>query len=542
MGTKKKKGVQSEAISAEAPAPLAYEPRREEIHVERLVRSPLNPRTIRVAGDEAKIEELAASIARKGVLDDLLVRETADGFFEILAGDSRWRAAQRAMIEVPSRATVPCKVYPADLPDDEALEIAIESNDHRSDPHPLDQCAAFVRLRDEHHRTVEQIAARVGRTTQHVYDRLRLEQLGEHGRQALIDGRIALTVALILARIVSTDTQERVLNDLLRQYPDGVPIQAAREAAKMRLMVIASAPFDVGDPELVPAAGNCIACRKRSDAQVQLFGDLLEDGGEARCTDPECWDAKRQTSWERATAGAVEEGKRVADDKLQEKILSKTWGGLAAGYERLDDICHVGTGTKTWRQEIGSKRLAEIEVVVIRDRDGRAVDVARREDMLPLLPKAKPTKAAPEEVSEYEIVRRVVGALGLQLATKLRRELKISHALGRSLARVLLESASDVGGDDHIREVTTRLGAVQPDAVSENAVELLDRVAAWMERQSGPQALAVALEVLVRAKVRAPERGSAPELLGALKLDVRALRRDALKAAKAAAKKSGKRA
>jgi ParB/RepB/Spo0J family partition protein len=141
----------------------------------------LNPRT---TFDEADLDALAASIVDKGLLQPILVRPSAvrtDGRFRVVAGERRWRAAQRAML-----ATIPAIVR--DLNDAEALEVALIENIQRSDMHPLEEARAFRRVIDGH-KTADAtfteadgkklIAEKVKRTVRFVEDRLYLLKLPE---------------------------------------------------------------------------------------------------------------------------------------------------------------------------------------------------------------------------------------------------------------------------------------------------------------------------------------------------------------------------
>jgi ParB family chromosome partitioning protein len=117
--------------------------------------------------DAEELETLAASIRQKGILQPLLVREIAEGQFEIIAGERRWRAAQLAdLSEVP----VLVKVFS----DREALEIAIIENIQRKDLTPLEEARSYRRLIDEFDYTQDEMGQAVGKSRSHITNTLRL--------------------------------------------------------------------------------------------------------------------------------------------------------------------------------------------------------------------------------------------------------------------------------------------------------------------------------------------------------------------------------
>lgn len=131
---------------------------------------------------EAEIEELAASIRELGILQPLLVRAMDDppGGYEIIAGERRWRAAQRAQLhEVP--------VIERQLTDAEALEIALVENLQREDLSPIDEAEGYKRLADEFGHTQEDLARALGKSRSHVANMLRLLNLPRAVR-SLLDG------------------------------------------------------------------------------------------------------------------------------------------------------------------------------------------------------------------------------------------------------------------------------------------------------------------------------------------------------------------
>jgi ParB family chromosome partitioning protein len=136
--------------------------------------------------DEAELDALAQSIREKGIIQPLLVRPVAgeEAAFELIAGERRWRAAQRVgMHEVP--------VIVRPLADSEALEIALVENLQREDLSPLEEADAYRRLMDEFGRTQSGLAEAVGKSRSHVANTLRLLSLPASVRRALDDGDLS---------------------------------------------------------------------------------------------------------------------------------------------------------------------------------------------------------------------------------------------------------------------------------------------------------------------------------------------------------------
>jgi len=135
--------------------------------------------------DKDAIEELANSIAAKGMLQPILVRPMAGGFYEIVAGERRWRAAQRAQLH-----NVPVVIR--ELTDEEAAEIALIENVQRVDLNPVEEAAAYARLSDVYGRTQEQISKAVGKSRSHVANIMRLLNLPQKALDALSANHISM--------------------------------------------------------------------------------------------------------------------------------------------------------------------------------------------------------------------------------------------------------------------------------------------------------------------------------------------------------------
>jgi ParB family chromosome partitioning protein len=173
--------------------------------------------------DDAAIAELADSIKARGLLQPILVRPLGENRFEIVAGERRWRAAQKAGLhDVP--------VVIRELSDDAAAEIAIIENVQRVDLSPVEEARAYQRLMETHKRSQEEIAKAVGKSRSHIANLIRLLALPPRPLEALERGEITMGHArailpapnhdaaldLILKRGLSVREIERVVAEALR--------------------------------------------------------------------------------------------------------------------------------------------------------------------------------------------------------------------------------------------------------------------------------------------------------------------------------------
>jgi len=143
-----------------------------------------NPQQPRKHFDEAELNDLAASIRSHGVLQPILVRPIAGGKFEIVAGERRWRAAQKAGLH-----SIPAVIR--ELNEVEVLEIAIVENVQRMDLNPIEEAQGFQALIDRFGRTQQEIADAVGKSRPHIANMLRLLQLPDDLQEMVRDGRLS---------------------------------------------------------------------------------------------------------------------------------------------------------------------------------------------------------------------------------------------------------------------------------------------------------------------------------------------------------------
>ena len=159
-----------------------------------------NPRNPRRNFSEESLDELAASIKEKGVIQPLLARPLAGiaDAYEIIAGERRWRAAQRAGLH-----EVPIISFEAD--DRQALELAIIENVQRADLDPLEEAAGYERLGDEFLYTQADLAKVIGKSRSHVSNCLRLLKLPERTKALLREGKISAGHARVLLSVAEPD-------------------------------------------------------------------------------------------------------------------------------------------------------------------------------------------------------------------------------------------------------------------------------------------------------------------------------------------------
>ena len=139
------------------------------VPIELIRANPMNPRK-HFAEDD--LESLAQSLRDKGLLQPIVVRPSSTGGYEIVAGERRWRAAQRAAIhDVP--------VLIRELDDRETLEIALIENVQRADLNPLEEARAYKKLIDQYGYTQQQLASSIGKSRSHIANTLRLQTLPE---------------------------------------------------------------------------------------------------------------------------------------------------------------------------------------------------------------------------------------------------------------------------------------------------------------------------------------------------------------------------
>lgn len=352
----------------------------QDIDIALLQPSPTNPRK---RFDEAKLAELADSIKANGIMQPVLVRAwsrtppsgmtIADSLarFEIVAGERRWRAARLAGLPA-----LPAIVR--ELSDQQVEEMQVVENLQREDLHPIEEAEGYDNLMKHHGYSADDVAAKVGKSRAYVYARLKLADLCDSARKAFFEGAINPSTALLIARIPVAKLQSQAVKEITQPRSGGETMSvrdAAQHIQAYYMLRLSEARFPRDDASLVPSAGACAACPKRTGAQPVLFEDVAAD----TCTDPTCFDAKRRAHADILIREARERGQKVLEGKAAKEAMPYA-GRVTDQFVRLDEKCYdVPTGSKkatpTWRDALGG----EVETLIVRDpHTGDAVEVARR--------------------------------------------------------------------------------------------------------------------------------------------------------------------
>ena len=195
-----------------------------------------NPDQPRRTFDNQAMDDLTASIAEKGIIQPLIVREKAssNGKFEIVAGERRWRAAQRAQLhEVP--------VIVREFSDVEVLEVAIIENIQRSDLNAIDEAAGYKQLMEKFGRTQDEMGKALGKSRSHIANSVRLLTLPNSVQAFLADGRLSAGHARTLvghpnadalaAEVVKKGLSVREAEKLAKAAKDPKPKTTAKSAS-----------------------------------------------------------------------------------------------------------------------------------------------------------------------------------------------------------------------------------------------------------------------------------------------------------------------
>lgn len=447
----------------------------ERIALDELRESPFNPRT---RYDEKALQDLAETIRGVGVAQPLLVRKTSvEGLlawnkanperagdpppFEIVFGHRRYRAARLA-----GETHVPAIVR--DLTDAQSAQLQAIENVQRVNPDAIDEARGYLHYINVHKVSKEQLADEIGLSRSHVYARLKLLSLPEDIQAAVVSGEVALDVGLAIARLHTPKIQATALAALRRNHPD-LDDGGKRSVRRIKAFLhekytldLDEALFDTKDATLLEGADACTTCTKRSgnapeyedmanertEAEIEAANnaadpksdeDYLDSwsqpyhgkGGKNRCTDPECFDAKKRAHLAIEAAKLQAEGKTVIAGNKARAIVSAT-GEIKGGYVALKDLKSVIAAKnkkKASKVDAEYEQLPNVPTAVVQDpRGGRTIEVVKLADVKAAGVKVKEQLAGRGEPS-WVVEQRKREEQRKKLEPKAQQETRLNFAL-----------------------------------------------------------------------------------------------------------------
>ncbi len=427
----------------------------QDINLNRIQPSPDNPRK---HFDEAELEELTASIRERGVEIPIAVLPAAAfGNHTIIYGERRWRASQAA-----GKETIPALVL--DISDERADEMRFNENHQRRNLTPLEEAAWFQRRINVYGKTVADIAAHSGYSPKTIAKRLRLNSLPDFTKDALNNEALCLGSALAIARLDSPAEMEKVTRTFVTNTYLGCdhdPQKAARYIEREYFTRLAKAPFNVKDVTLIPEAGSCLACPKRTGNQSELFDDVKESD---TCLDRKCYDNKCAAQLQRDLDKAEAKGLKILDAQEVKKIAPHGFVSAALnGYVALDQKPYQDNKDRTWKQLLGKD--APVPVVAVIGGEIKhlipkieAVEIVKRVHNLKVeLPKTERERNVAEKnvhKMRQTVMKETIVALGAWALAHFRERLTEQTPLGfwSLLATMAVKNLRN-GGQDYLSKV-----------------------------------------------------------------------------------------
>ena len=372
----------------EAPAPPAAVDRKQTfqfVAIARLRESKWNPRRTFADGP---LKDLTESIRSKGIIVPLLVR-TSGKSLEIIAGARRFRAAKLAGLE-----EVP--VIIRDLSDEQVLEAMVIENLQRADLHPLDEAEGYQRLHTEFKHSIDDIAARVGKSKAYVYARLKLCELTKDAKKAFAEDRITAAHAVLLARLKpedqarALDPEEMALLEEEHTLFSDEPEVKARSVREFEDWIKRNVRFDVEqvDQMVFPETAAAVTEAKTEEAKVLAITSehfVPPEAREGRTLGPRSWkraDGKeRSKTCEYSELGVVVVG---AGQGESFKVCTKK------------DTCKVHWAAEQREKAKRAKRAASGQAVAAKDRYQKEEEKSQRRFELEQAERSRWEKARPE--------------------------------------------------------------------------------------------------------------------------------------------------
>lgn len=417
------------------------------IELAKIKKSGTNPRQF---FDETALNELADSIRTLGLAQPLLVRPDGAGV-TLVAGERRWRAARIAGLK-----SVPC--YVREMSEQEALELQIIENLQRQDVTAFEEAQGYQRLVANGH-TAHEIAARIGKSVRYVWQSLNLARLPEQAIEDLRAGTLTKSVALEIATLPNDQLRKKAVQDF-RDYQGNYPtVEKLRTYIEREFRKeLKGAPFDLNSPTLLPSAGDCQHCPKRTGNAR----DIYPDGRADICTDTACFDAKVKAARAASISILKQQGHTIIVGKQADKLIS--YDGKKLNYQAekdwvLADAKCDHDPKQHWRKKLGK----ELKPTILEDSKGNRLEIYSRAEAEQVLIKKYPALKIDQPESEHERetpanreqqrkLQRQVFNLALQQIQLRAEELSLESILRAGFNDLMLA----LGGDQYVYSVVRR--------------------------------------------------------------------------------------
>lgn len=231
---------------------------------------------------EQSLNDFAAELKLHGIISPLTIRQMPSGRYELVAGERRLRAATIAGLK---QVPVVVKV----LTDEEVTEIQLAENLQRENPHPLHEAQAIGQMQQAN-KSIDEIAARLGKSKAFVYSRIRLLSLNDSFQEMFLSDVINIQEAFSIASL-STESQQDFFETVCSKWKKekNFLLHNLEYAIDRFRYDLKEAPFNTKDKKLLPDIGACTGCNFNTASLKTLFPEYAK---EAVCTNKECYHKK----------------------------------------------------------------------------------------------------------------------------------------------------------------------------------------------------------------------------------------------------------
>jgi ParB/RepB/Spo0J family partition protein len=465
---------------AQPQTPLkSTNPTPDQIHsllIAELIRSATNRKIFK---PEA-LQEMGDSIREKGVIQPIVVRPVSciedeerrkaagSAKFELVCGERRWRGST-----IAEKTHIPAVIR--ELSDHEALKLQVIENAQREDMDALHEAEQLSGLLKSGKSTIAELVAEIGKSRATIYGRIKLLDSPEKAKAAYRSGKLTPQVLLLIARIPNSKVAEEAAERVLKGSPYGEPLsfrQVQNLIAENYMTQLKGAPFDPKDATLVPCAGACPGCPKRTGNDKELFADV---GRADVCTDPVCFRSKCDAARDRLMARAETEGKMVLSVEDSQALYPHgSYLSQDAPVIELARPCPFADG-ETWQEIVDQLPAGERpSVIVAVDRSGQLHDLIGKKEageVARVLELASPGQTR-GDLSPVAIAQRQQIKDAREKGEQITRTVNLvidgvvaKPANAKALARLLLAIAMQDAHFDTCRRVNVRhgFGSVKKD-------------------------------------------------------------------------------